>query len=92
MNTGLGLVGPGEETFMRGMNYYVSRQGGQWAVEHGNKVCCAFPSKAEAIHAAIETAQDFGDEFHGAAVLVKGEDGQFQTLWTYGEELDRKVG
>jgi hypothetical protein len=73
------------------MNYYVSHRSGQWAVTHGDKVC-AFPSQAEAIHAAIETAQDFGDDFHGAAVLLESESGQFRTLWTYGEEPNRKAG
>jgi len=77
---------------MRCMNYYVFRQNGKWAVRHGDKVCCAFPSQAEAIHAAIETAEDFGDDFHGAAVLVEGEDGQFRTFWTYGEEPTRQAG
>lgn len=77
---------------MRCMQYHVFRQNGTWAVRHGDKVCCAFPSQAEAIHAAIETAQDFGDDFHGAAVLLEQEDGQFRTHWTYGEEPARKAG
>ena len=71
---------------MRCMRYYVFCQEDRWAVKHGNTVCCALASKAEAIHAAIETAHDFGDEFHGAEVLVEDEAGEYRTIWTYGED------
>ena len=73
---------------MRCMRYYVFRQQGGWAVRHGDKVCCAFPSEADAIHAAIETAQDFGDRFDGAEVLVEGEDAQFRIVWPKGQDPD----
>jgi len=71
---------------MRCMRYYVFRQQGGWAVRHGDMVCCDFSSQAEAIHAAIETAHDFGDQFHGAEVLVESDADQFRTIWTYGQD------
>ncbi len=71
---------------MRCMRYYVFRRDDDWAVKHGDKVCCAFASQAEAIHAAIETAHDFGDAFHGAEVLVEDEGGEYRTRWTYGQD------
>jgi len=73
---------------MRWMRYFVFRQQGVWAVRHGDRVCCAFSSQADAVRAAIETAQDFGDQFYGAEVLVQDEDDEFYTIWTYGEHLD----
>jgi hypothetical protein len=71
---------------MRCMRYYVFRKDGGWSVKHGNKVCCSFNSKADAIRAAIETAHDFGDDFHGAEVLVEGEAGEYRKIWTYGQD------
>lgn len=73
---------------MRCTRYFISRRQDVWAVRHGDKVCCAFSSQADAILAAIETAQDFGDQFHGAEVLVQDEDGEYRTIWTYGEDAD----
>ena len=71
---------------MRCMRYYVFRQDSDWSVKHGDKVCCSFASKADAIHAAIETAGDFGDDFHGAEVLVEEEAGEYRKIWTYGQD------
>ena len=71
---------------MRSMRYFVFRQQGVWAVKHGDRVCCAFSSQADAIRAAIETAHDFGDQFNGAEVLLQGEDDEYRTVWTYGQD------
>ena len=77
---------------MRCMRYFIFRQQGEWAVKHGDKVCCAFSSQADAIRAAIETARDFGDEFHGAEVLLQDDGDDYRTIWTYGEDPDPSEG
>jgi len=71
---------------MRCMRYYVFPKEDGWAVRHGDKACCAFKSKEQAIRAAIETAHDFGDDFHGAEVLVQEESGDYRSIWTFGED------
>jgi hypothetical protein len=46
-----------------------------------------FPSKAQALCAAIELAEKDGDRGHAAEVLVRHEDDRFITEWVYGEDL-----
>ena len=46
-----------------------------------------FPSKAQALCAAIELAERDGERGHAPEVLVRHEDDRFITEWVYGEDL-----
>jgi hypothetical protein len=48
-----------------------------------------FPSKAQALCAAIELAEKDGKRGHAPEVLVRHEDDRFITEWVYGEDLHR---
>lgn len=63
--------------------YYVSPEGDDWKVtKEGGTVISRHDTKKPAIRAAI-------DEAHAnppSQVLVQGQDGQYQTEWTYGQD------
>jgi hypothetical protein len=63
--------------------YFVSPDGDNWKVtKEGGSVIGHHRLKKDAVRAAI-------DEAHAnppSQVLVQGQDGQFQTEWTYGQD------
>ena len=50
-------------------------------------VTATFPSKAQALSAAIELAEEDGERGHAPEVLVRHEDDRFMTEWVYGQDL-----
>ncbi|HEU4357295.1 MAG TPA: DUF2188 domain-containing protein [Xanthobacteraceae bacterium] len=45
-----------------------------------------YRTQADAIRAALDTAHKAGKNGHGAQVLVQGQNNQFRTEWTYGND------
>jgi hypothetical protein len=67
--------------------YVVVNIEGEWRIRQaGRHFKEAYPSKAQALCAAIEFAEQDGDEGLTAEVLVRHEDDHFITEWVYGED------
>jgi hypothetical protein len=68
--------------------YVVMNQNGGWQIRSARShVAATFPSKAQALCAAIELAEKDGGRDHAPEVLVRHEDDRFVTEWVYGEDL-----
>jgi hypothetical protein len=68
--------------------YVVMNQNGGWQIRNAHRhVTATFPSKAQALCAAIELAERDGERGHAPEVLVRHEDDRFITEWVYGEDL-----
>jgi len=76
---------------MRKSRYVVMNQDGGWQARNAYRhVTSIFPSKAQALSAAIELAEKDGEHGHAPEVLVRHEDDRFITEWVYGDaEPDR---
>jgi hypothetical protein len=73
---------------MRRSRYVVSGRDSEWAVRRANgRVTVTFPSKAQALCAAIELAEKDGARGEAPEVLVRHEDARFITEWVYGQDL-----
>jgi Uncharacterized protein conserved in bacteria (DUF2188) len=73
---------------MQRSQYVVSGRGNEWQVRRANgRVMEIFPSKAQALCAAIELAEKDGALGEAPEVLVRHEDDRFITEWVYGEDL-----
>lgn len=66
--------------------FYVLFDQGQWRIKFGDRKIGPFPSRQDAINAAIEAAQGSGCIGHETEVLVEDEDGSFPVIWSYGQE------
>lgn len=67
--------------------YYVVLHEGQWKIKLGDKHYGPYSSQREAIRHAVDTAHKEGQKnTDGAQVLVQGENHQFRTEWTYGND------
>jgi len=63
--------------------FIVLKRKGQWAVKSNDQErSCS--SQLEAIHAAIQLANECGKNGKPSVVLLEGAKG-FDTIWTYGE-------
>jgi len=61
---------------------------GEWQIKNAYRhVTSTFPSKAQALCAAIELAEKDGNRGHKPEVLVRHEDDRFITEWVYGQDL-----
>ena len=68
--------------------YVVMNQNGEWQIRNAHShVTATFPSKVQALCAAIELAEKDGGDGHAPEVLVRHEDNRFITEWVYGEDL-----
>ena len=73
---------------MRSSQYVVSGHDSEWEVRRANsRVTETFPSKAQALCAAIELAEKDGARGDAPEVLVRHEDDRFITGWVYGQDL-----
>jgi hypothetical protein len=64
--------------------YVVMNQNGGWQIRNAHcHVIANFPSKAQALCAAIELAEMDGKRGHAPEVLVRHEDDRFITEWVY---------
>jgi hypothetical protein len=68
--------------------YVVINHDGAWEIKNAHRrVTATFPSKAQALCAAIELAEHDGVRGHAPEVLVRHEDDRFITEWAYGVDL-----
>jgi hypothetical protein len=64
--------------------YVVLNQGGEWLIRQaGRHFSGSYTDKSQALCAAIELAEQDGDEGHTVEVLVRHEDDHFVTEWVY---------
>jgi hypothetical protein len=70
------------------LRYVVLQEGNEWHIRSANHLFTdSFPSKAQALRAAIGLAERDGERGHAPEVLVRHEDQRFITEWIYGEDL-----
>ena len=73
---------------MHKSRYVVMNQNGGWQIRNVYRhVTSIFPSKAQALCAAIELAEKDRERGHAPEVLVRHEDDRFITEWVYGDDL-----
>lgn len=72
---------------MHSARYVVLNQDGHWKiVQGGRRYSGSYPSKMQAMCAAIEYAERDGGAGFEAKVLVRHEDGRFITEWMFGHD------
>jgi hypothetical protein len=70
------------------LRYVVVRREKEWKiVQGGRRYSGSYPSKRQALCAAIEFAEQDGRAGRRVEVLVHEEDGHFLTEWTFGRGL-----
>jgi hypothetical protein len=67
-------------------HYYVVHHEGEWKISYNDKHYGPYATQKAAIKAAVDAAHKFGERGHDAQVLVQGENNQFRTEWTYGDD------
>ena len=74
------------------VEYFVDLVDGNWAINLNGRYTGPYPSRDDAVTAAIEAAQQAGaaDSKRGAVVMIREEGRAFRTLWTYGKEGSRQ--
>ena len=76
------------EAAMSRSRYVDVNHEGDWQVRNvQRRVASSFPSKAQALCAAIELAEKDGEGGQSPEVLVRHEDDRFITEWVYGEDV-----
>ena len=72
---------------MHNLRYVVWDYEGEWKiVRGGRRFSGSYPSKSQAMCAAIECAEKDAHTGQPAEVLVRHEDGCFLTEWTFGRD------
>jgi hypothetical protein len=72
---------------MNHLRYVVVRREGEWEiVQGGRRYSDTYPSKAQALYAAIGFAEKEGHAGRRVEVLVGDEDGHFLTEWIFGQD------
>jgi hypothetical protein len=66
--------------------YFVIQHKGEWRIRAGYRTTGSYPSKAQAMRAAIEFAEKDGMAGRQAQVLVQDDDRHFRTAWVYGRD------
>jgi hypothetical protein len=67
--------------------YVIVSTGGAWQIKCASRRCGeSFPSKVQALCAAIEFAEADGRQGHRAEVLVRHEDERIILEWVYGQD------
>jgi hypothetical protein len=72
---------------MHGVRYLVLSQAGEWKVLHGGRRITGYPTKSDAMSAAIGFAEKDGHSGRESEVLVRHEDGIFLIEWMFGRNL-----
>jgi hypothetical protein len=71
---------------MQRSRYVIINQDGEWRIRQaGRHFSTPFPSKVEALCAAIQLAEKDGEQGQYAEVLVRQEDEHFTIEWVYGD-------
>lgn len=66
--------------------YYVVLHQGEWKINLDGTHYGPYKTQKEAIRAAVDAAQGSGKTGLDAQVLVQGQNNQFRTEWTYGND------
>ncbi|HZO53952.1 MAG TPA: DUF2188 domain-containing protein [Bryobacteraceae bacterium] len=66
--------------------YFVVLHEGQWKINLNDKHDGPYNTQAAAIRAAVDAAHSTGTKGGDAQVLVQGQNNQFRTEWTYGND------
>ena len=66
--------------------FIVLKRKGSWAVKSNDQER-SFSAQLEAMHAAIQLANECGKNGKPSVVLLQTAKKQFDTIWTYGESL-----
>jgi hypothetical protein len=66
--------------------YFVVKHNNQWKISFEGKHYGPYGSQSEAIKVAVDAAHKAGLNGHDAQVLIQGENNQFRTEWTYGND------
>jgi|ERR1051326_9826 hypothetical protein len=74
------------EIAMPRAQYFVTQRKGEWKVRAGYRYSGPYPSRREALRAAIDFAERDGQAGRPAEVLVQGPDRLFRPAWTYGRD------
>jgi len=70
------------------LRYVIVRREAEWKiVQGGRRYSDSYPSKRQALCAAIALAQRDGHAGRHVEVLVRQEDGHFSTEWMFGRDL-----
>jgi hypothetical protein len=69
----------------RAQHFVVLHQG-EWKISFEGKHYGPYPTQADAVRAAVDTAHKAGQGGHDAQVLVQGQNNQFRAEWTYGHD------
>jgi hypothetical protein len=68
------------------VRYFVVNHQGQWKIKLDDTHYGPYATQRDAIRDAIDTAHTAGKQGFDAQVLVQGENNQFRTEWTYGND------
>jgi len=71
---------------MARVQYVVVKHEGQWKITFNGKRYGPYSTQKLAIKAAVDAAHTTGSKGKDAQVLIQGEDNQFRTEWTYGND------
>jgi len=66
--------------------YFVVLHHGEWKIKHNDKHHGPYSTQREAIKHAVDAAHESGKRGFDAQVIVQGENNQFRTEWTYGND------
>jgi hypothetical protein len=74
------------EAHMARAEYYVVLHEGQWKISYNGAHYGPYATQKVAIRTAVDAAHEQGQKGHDAQVLVQGQNNQFRTEWTYGDD------
>lgn len=66
--------------------YYVVYLSREWKIKFNDEYFGPYATQRAAIKAAVDAAHKAGQNGKTAQVLVQGENNQFRTEWTYGND------
>lgn len=66
--------------------YVVVLHQSQWKISFEGKHYGPYSTQKDAIRVAVDAAHSSGAKGHDAQVLIQGENNQFRTEWTYGND------
>lgn len=66
--------------------YVVVLHNGEWKISLNGKHYGPYGTQKAAIRAAVDAAHKHGSKGYDSQVLVQGQNNQFRTEWTYGND------
>lgn len=71
---------------MARVQYFVVLHQNQWKISLNGKHYGPYTTQRDAIKAAVDAAHTEGKKGNDSQVLIQGENNQFRTEWTYGND------